>query len=115
MLTLRHAAMALILAIAAGPAFAETCNLTVTGRTVLDDEPCTVSTRGGAVVVRQGNIAIISIRRSILRTRLLADRISLATGRKRRGLRSFGLVVKSDSQNDKVCYFNQKATLCIEQ
>lgn len=113
---IRTVALALAIgATAAQPAFAETCNLTVLGRQVLDDEPCSVRTHGRAVEVIQGNAVSMIVRGSVLRTNL-ADAEDLAPRhRRRRGFTSLGLVVKSDTSDDKVCYFNQKATLCIDR
>lgn len=113
---IRSLALALALgAVAAQPALAETCNLTVLGRKVLDDEPCMVRAHGRTVeIVQDGGVSAI-VRRSVLRINLAGAEDLTPRHRKRRGFRSFGLVVKSDTRDDKVCYFNQKATLCIER
>lgn len=113
---MRNIALALALTtITAQPAFAETCNLTVLGRQVLDDEPCTVSTRGRAVEILQEGAVSMIVRGSVLQTNLAGAEDLALRHRRRRGFTSLGQVVKSNTNDDKVCYFNQRATLCIER
>ena len=114
--TTRYAVLAIMLAAtAAQPALAGTCNFTVNGRLMLDDEPCTANNRGGVLRIEAGNAGTIVIRRSILSAGIADDTFPLRHNAKRNELKSFGLVVKSDGNDDKVCYFHQKATLCMER
>lgn len=111
--TMRTAALAVALAgLACGPALAATCNLTVLGTSVLDDEACAVSTARGVTTVSVGTGGTIRIRRSIMSARLPG---AAPSGRRSRsGTTSFGQVVTSSEADDKTCYFNQKAVLCVE-
>ena len=114
MVTIRHAALAIMLmTIATPPALAETCNLTMNGRLALDDAPCAVTSRGGTVSIRQDGSTTIEIRRSILLANVDGDPDPSRHRRYRYGLKSFGRIVKSNDLDDKTCYFNQHVTLCI--
>ncbi len=116
MLTTRHAALAIMLmTIATQPALAETCNLTLNGRPLLEDAACTVTSRGRIVSTDQGETITIEIRRSILRADIAENRHLSWHRDKHYGLRSFGRVVKSNDLDDKTCFFNQHITLCIDR
>lgn len=111
---IRSAALALApLLWACGPAPAATCNMTVLGTSVLDDAACTVATARGVTRISVGTGATLLIRRSVLRARL--PEVEGPAGRPAR-LVSYGRVVTSgaDESDDKTCYFNQKAVLCVE-
>lgn len=109
----RSAATALLLSgLAGGPALAATCNLTVLGTSVLDDEACAVSTGRGVTRIAVGTGGTILIRRQILRVALPGNRTA---GRRRHGgATSYGQVITSGDADDKTCYFNQRAVLCVE-
>jgi hypothetical protein len=111
MLPNRSAALAILLIGCSGaPALAATCNLTVLGASVFDDATCTVTAgRGGTTVAVEGG-SVIRIRRTTMTARFAADPQA-----PRRGVTaSYGKVVVSDNTDDKTCYFNQKAVLCVE-
>lgn len=110
----RNAALAAVLSVlAGGPALAATCNLTVQGTTVLDDASCTVTGAKGATSVVVENGGRILIRRSIMSARLA--NYPIPAGRRRGASASFGPVIASDDADDRTCYFNQKAVLCVER
>ena len=114
MLTSRSAALAAVVsALAGGPAPAATCNLTVQGAPVLDDASCTVTSGRATTSVVVDNGGRILIRRSIMSARL-AD-YPVPAGRRRGAYASFGSVIASDDADDRTCYFNQKAVLCVER
>ena len=110
---IRSIALAVALAgPACGPALAATCSLTVLGTSVLDDEACAVGTAGGVTTVSVGTGGTIRIRRSLMSASLPGG--GTPPGRRRAGTTSFGRVVTSSEGDDKTCYFNQKAVLCVE-
>lgn len=111
--TTHAAALASILCLAAGPALAATCHMTVQGVPVIDDQACTATGRRGDMRVSVGTEDTVRIRRGIMSGRFLARRRS--DGRLRRIVVSYGQVVSSSvDSDDKACYFNQKATLCVD-
>ena len=112
MTTTRSAALASVLCLLAGPAFAATCHMTVQGVPVIDDRDCTATGRRGDVRVTVGGEDVIRIRRSVMSGRFVARRSS--DGRLSRVFASYGSVVVSDDSDDKTCYFNQRATLCVD-
>ena len=113
MTTTRSAALASLLCLAAGPGFAATCHMTVQGVPVIDDRECTATGRAADVRVAIGAEDTIQIRRSTMSGRFVARRPT--DGRLRRIFVSYGRVVSSTiDSDDKACYFNQKATLCID-
>ena len=108
----RSAALASLLSLAAGPALAATCHMTVQGVPVIDDQTCAATGRRGDVRVAVGAEDTIRIRRGVMSGRFVARR---PDGRLRRVLVSYGSVVSSTiDSDDKACYFNQRATLCID-
>ena len=111
----RSAALGLAAGVAAGfagPAAAATCNLTVLGAHVLDDAACSVATARGVTRIAVADGSALLIRRSTMSARLAGD---VPTGpRVRRRFASYGQVVVTDDADDRRCYFNQKATLCVE-
>ncbi len=110
--TIRTAALALALTgLAAGPALAATCNLTVLGASVLDDATCTLAQGRGLTRVDLPGGTIV-IRRSVMSARLAADPGAPRPGRAR--LSRYGQVTTSNGAGDKTCYFNQRAVLCVE-
>jgi hypothetical protein len=111
MLLNRSAALAMILIGCSGaPALAATCNLTVLGASVFDDATCAVTAgRGGTTVAVEGG-STIRIRRTMMSARFAAT----SQAPRRRLTVSYGKVVVSDKTDDKTCYFNQKAVLCVE-
>lgn len=113
MTTPRSAALAAILCLAAGPGFAATCHMTVKGVPVIDDQTCTVAGRGRDVRVAVGAEDAIRISRSFMSGRFLVR--GARDGRLRRIGVSYGQVVTSSDSDDKTCYFNQKATLCVDR
>ena len=109
----RHAAvLAAILCLSAGSARAATCHMTVQGVPVIDDQSCTPTGRAGDVRVAVGAEGVVRVRRSIMSGRFLVQRPS--DGRLRRITVRYGQVVTSTDSDDKTCYFNQKATLCVD-
>ena len=109
----RSAALASLLCLAAGPAVAATCHMTVQGVPVIDDEGCTATGRRGDVRVVVGAVDTIRIRGSIMSGSFTARRPS--DGRLRRVRVSYGQVVSSTGDSDdKACYFNERATLCVD-
>lgn len=111
--TIRSAVLAaMFTGLACGPAPAATCSLTVTGSSVLDGVPCAVETARGVTTVAVGAGGTILVRRSIMSVRLPADASS--TGRHGGGFTSYGQVTISADPDDKTCYFNQQAVLCVE-
>ena len=113
MSTFRTAATALLLSgLAGGPALAATCNLTVLGTSVLDDEACTVSTGRGVTRIAVGTGGTILIRRQTMRVAFPAD--GTAGPRRHGRSTSYGQVITSGDSDDKTCYFNQRAVLCVE-
>ena len=116
MRTTRHGVLTiLVMAAAVHPAFAETCNLTIQGRKILDDESCTVGHRAGVLTLRQENGGTVVVRRSTLLTDVAPIGSRKVRNSGRSGLRSLGLIVKSDNLVEKVCFFNQNATFCVER
>ena len=112
MLTGRSAALLVLsIGLTGSPAVAATCNLTVQGAHVIDDETCTVTSAKGTTRVAVEDGSTIEIRRSILRARLAGDR---SFAGHRRGATSYGQVVTADRPNDRICYFGQVAVLCVE-
>lgn len=105
-------AVAAALCLAALPASAATCHMTVQGVPVVDDAECRSAGRAGDVRVAVGREDVVRIRRSIMSGRFLVRRPS--DGRLRRVGVSYGQVVTSTDSDDKTCYFNQKATLCVD-
>ena len=113
MTTTRSAALAIaMVCLAAGPASAATCNLTVLGAHVLDDASCTVVRERGVTRVLVDDGSAVVIRRSTMSARLAND--PLAARRGRRAYAGYGQVVVTNDSDDKRCYFNQKATLCVD-
>ncbi len=112
MTTTRSAALGSLLCLLAGPGFAATCHMTVEGVPVIDDGDCTAIRRGGDVRVTVGGEDTIRIRRGVMSGRFVARRPS--DGRLRRVVASYGPVVVSNDSDDKTCYFNEKATLCVD-
>jgi hypothetical protein len=113
MTTTRLAAgFALLLCAPGASALAATCHMTVQGVPVIDDQDCTSAGRGRNVVITTEGGDAIRIRRSIMSGRLMARRPG--DGRLRRVPVSYGLVVTSNDSDEKTCYFNQKATLCLD-
>lgn len=110
----RFAFAVLLTATVAQPAVAETCNLTLHGSQILDDSGCTVSNSRGAVTINTDDGSTIAVRNSVLYGNF-ADVSSATSFRYRHPrLRAFGLVIKSDSNDEKTCYFSQKLVLCID-
>jgi hypothetical protein len=113
MTTTRGAALAFTLAcLAAGPASAATCHMTVQGVPVIDDRDCAVSGRAGDVTITVGAEDAIRVRRAAMSGRFVARRPG--DGRLRRVFVRYGQVVVSRDSDDKTCYFNQRATLCVD-
>ena len=111
-MTTRRAALAtLILGFSCAPALAATCNLTIKGAPVIDDATCTVAVGRGLTTVAVEGGSTVRIRSMIMSASPAAD--PAMAGRRRKAT-SFGMVVRSDSTDDKTCYFNQKAVFCIE-
>ena len=109
----RSAAIAVMFAgLACSPALAATCNLTVLGTSVLDDEACTVVTGRGLTRITVGNGGTVVIRRQTMRVALARD--GLAGRRRHVRPTSYGEVITSGESDDKTCYFNQRAVLCVE-
>ena len=109
----RSAAVAVLFTgLASSPALAATCNLTVLGTSILDDEACTVATGRGLTRIAVGAGGTIVIRRQTMRVALAGDG---PAGRRRHArATSYGEVITSGDADDKTCYFNQRAVLCIE-
>ena len=113
MLTNRSVALAMMLiGLAEQPARAATCNLTVMGVQVLNDAACTATATRGITRVADEDGSAITIRGSAMIARLAGEQVS--TRQHHRGT-TLGDVVTSDNLNDKICYFGQKAVLCVEQ
>ena len=113
MTTTTAAALASLLCLLAGPGFAATCHMTVQGVPVIDDQDCTATGERGGVSVAVGAEDTIRIRRGVMSGRFVARRSS--DGRLHRVSVSYGQVVSSvGDSDDKACYFNQKATLCVD-
>jgi hypothetical protein len=110
--TIRSAALAIALAGLAGPSLAATCTMTVQGTTVIDDEACTVATARGVTRVSVGTGGTVLVRRSIMSARLPG--VVPPTRRSRQGFTNYGQVVTSSEADDKTCFFNQEAVLCVE-
>lgn len=111
--TPRSIALALLLApAAAAPAAAATCNLTVLGAHVIDDEPCTATRGRGVTRVAVGGGDAIVIRGSTMSGRLLGR--PPVQGRPIGPRAALGTVVRSSDSDDRTCWFGQKATLCLE-
>ena len=114
MRTILRCALALSLSgCALETAAAGTCNVTVQGAKILDDEPCTIRDHGNLLAIGQGTAGRIVVRGSVLRASLPGLGLPRLRGARRSGLRSFGVVVRSNS-DDKLCFFNQKITVCVE-
>ena len=111
-MTTRTAALALIPLLAGGPAFAATCHMTVQGVPVIDDQDCTAAGPRGNVRVADAAGDVVRIRRSTMSGRFIVRR--RGDPRLHRIAVSYGQIVASDDSDDKTCYFNQKATLCID-
>ncbi len=112
MTTTNAAALASLLCLLAGPGSAATCHMTVQGVPVIDDRDCTATGGRGGIRVDVGGEDTIRIRRSTMSGRFVARRPS--DGRLRRVFVSYGQVVVSNDSDEKTCYFNQKATLCVD-
>lgn len=113
MLTNRSAALAVVLfGLTGTPLLAATCNLTVEGAHVVDDATCTVTAGRGITRAMVEGGSTIEVRRSIMSARLVEDPLPI---RHRRRATSYGQVVTSDDADDRTCYFNQKAVLCVER
>ena len=113
MLTDRSVALALMLiGLTGAPALAATCNLTVEGAHILDDEDCTVSGGRGSTSITVGTYGTIIVRESAMSVRIAGQQSP--NRRNRRRYVSLGQVVASDNSNDRMCYFGQKAVLCVE-
>lgn len=113
MTTTRSAALAIAMAcLAAGPASAATCNLTVLGTHVIDDASCMVVRGRGVTRVLVDDGSAVVVRRSTMSARVAGD--PLATRRGRRAYAGYGRVVVTDDTDGRRCYFNQKATLCVD-
>ncbi|RYB07101.1 hypothetical protein [Lichenibacterium ramalinae] len=110
--TIRSAALAIVLSGLAGPALAATCNMTVLGTTVLDDVACTVASARGVTTVSVGAGGTVLVRRSVMSARLPG--VMAPTRRSRSGFTNYGQVVTSSEVDDKTCFFNQTAVLCVE-
>ncbi len=111
---LRHVAFAAILtSVTVQPTLAQTCNLTIGGSRILDDEACTVSRGKSGTRITVGSGGTIALRRSRLSLSLPNEPVRFQRG-KRRGPTSYGRVT-SYSNDGKTCSFNQKLVLCIEQ
>ena len=111
-MTTRRAALAALLCLAGGPAFAATCHMTVQGVPVIDDLDCSVAGRGGDVTVTDEAGDTIRVRRSTMSARFALP--TPAEARRRRGFASYGRIIASRDSDDKACYYNQRATLCID-
>ena len=112
MLTSRTIALAMTLTgLTTTPAPAATCNLTIVGAHVIDDTACTVTDGKGSTRIAVEDGSTIEIRRSLMSARLAAD--PSPAGRRRRAT-FYGRVVTSDSADDRTCYFNNRAVLCVE-
>ena len=113
MLANRTVALAMMLiGLAEQPARAATCNLTVMGAQVLYDAVCTATATRGITRVAVEDGSAITIRGLAMSARLAGEQVS--TRRRHKGT-SLGDVVTSDNLDDKICYFGQKAVLCVEQ
>ena len=104
-------ALALV-GLATGPAFAATCHMTVLGSPVLDDVPCSLASRAGITRVLLDDGGDVTVRRSVMSARLLGN--PRLDGTRRLFRRSFGQVVASGDSDDKTCFFNREATLCVD-
>ena len=73
-----------------------------------------LQSRLGNATVTLPDGGTITVRRSVMRARLLGR--PRPDGSRRFFARSFGLVVVSDASegDDKTCFFNQKAVLCVD-
>ena len=108
-----RAAIAVLFAgLSCSPALATTCNLTVLGSSVLDDAACTVSTGRNLTQIAVSTGGTILIRRQTMRVALPGD--GLAGRRRHPATISYGQVITSGAPDDKICYFNQRAVLCVE-
>ena len=113
MTTFRRAAIAVLFAgVSCSPVLAATCNLTVLGSSVLDDAACTVSPGRNVTQIAVGTGGTILIRRQTMRVALPGDGLS---GRRHPATISYGQVIRSNDSDDKTCYFNQRAVLCVER
>ncbi len=112
MTTTRSAALATLLCLGAGPGFAATCHMTVQGVPVIDDQDCSSAGRPGNVVVTDATGDAIRIRGAAMSGRFVARRPS--DGRTRPVVVSYGRVVTSRDADEKTCYFNERATLCLD-
>ncbi len=109
---LRTALAITLIGIMGEPSIAATCNMTVLGTSVLDDASCAMTRGRTTTEVQVENGGTIDIRRSIMSARLAGN--ELATGRKRKASTSYGQVVTSVDTDNKTCYANIKAVLCVE-
>ncbi len=112
MTTTRSAALATLLCLGAGPALAATCHMTVQGVPVIDDQDCTATGRAGNVIITDATGDTVRIRGSGMSGRFVTRRPS--DGRPHRVSVSYGRVVASRDDDETVCYFNEKATLCVD-
>ena len=113
MLKTRSTALAIVAILAAGePSLAATCNMTVMGTSILDDAACAVVRGRGVTEVQVASGGTIDIRRSIMSVRPMEDRST--TRRRRKAPRSYGQVLTSVDPDNKTCYANSKAVLCVE-
>ena len=111
---LRCALPLLLSALALEAAAAGTCNVTVQGAKIVDDEPCTIRDHGNLLAIDQGAAGRIVVRSSILRASFTGQGLPRLRGSRRSGLTSYGVVVRSSS-DDKLCFFNQKITVCVDR
>lgn len=115
MRTIPRCALALILSsVALDTAAAGTCNVTVQGAKIVDDEPCTIRNHGNLLAIDRGAAGRIVVRGSVLRANFTGQGTPRVRGAGRSGLISFGVVVRSTS-DDKLCFFNQKITACVDR
>ena len=113
MLTTRNTTLAILaIIVTGGPCLAATCNMTVMGASVLDDVSCSVIAGRGMTEVQVATGGTIDIRRSTMSVRPVGYR--LTTGRIRNAQRSYGQVLTSVDGDNKTCYANSKAVLCVE-
>ena len=111
MTTTRRTALAALLCLAAAPASAATCHMTVQGLPVIDDQDCSSAIGRGNVTVTDASGDAITITRASMIGRFVTRRPDGRPGRVRV---SYGRVVASKDSDDKTCYFNEKATLCLD-
>ncbi len=110
--TLRTALAITLIGVIGGPSLAATCNMTVMGASVLDDASCSVMQGRALTEVQVEHGGTVDIRRSTMSARLSGDDIT--TGRRRKAATSYGQVVTSVDADNKTCYANIKAVLCVE-